>query len=297
MILLENNENKKFKPSSVELSRIDEDKFTSYTMNRASVLTNVSMSCSKVSKNNYSFTLTVTSYYNAYGIRVYVCFRNSAGAVTKHHIGTQYISASEYNKTDTYSATLSINENCTAYGYVFCSYCEDHMHSGYPNGQEDPELWQNTSSEISLTYENPTPVPTAPTSVTLSGLYERGQSPTCSWSGATNATGHDVQRRYWKPTQNEYSQWEAVHTGISGSSASVSCAEGWKAVQTRVRASGPGGVSGWKESNWLYHHGVRVWVGDKFQFGHVRVWNGSSWVTAEQTYTYVYNGSGYVLSQ
>lgn len=256
-------------------------------------MTDLSISYKKNSKNNYTFTLTAFSYWNQYGLRVYL---NAGG--TWYLLGTQIITQAEYSRTDTYSKTITITKNMDVYGYIVCAYCEDKAHVGWPNGQEEPERWTHTTNRISLTFENTTPAPTAPTSVKLTGRYEQGLNPLCSWSGSTNATSHDIQRRYWSKLTNTYTEWEAVEWKNSSSSRYLySCSDDYNCVQARVRANGAGGTSGWTESNWLYRQGVRVWNGSAWQFGYIRVWNGSSWTGYEGVYNHVYNGSNYVVGK
>lgn len=260
------------------------------------VLTEIGMSYYKLSKNTYRFTLTASSYWNQYGLRVYLVVEGSS--TSYHLVDTQVIYQAEYYRSDNYTYDLTITENCSIYGYIKCSYCEDHAHAGWPNGEEDPELWENWSSRSSFSYENPIPPPTAPTSVKLTGRYEQGVDPLCSWSGSTNATNHDIQRRYWDFINNSYSEWENVEWANSSSSRVLyNCNVNHNCVQARVRANGVNGTSSWTESNWIYHNGVRVWDGNNWVFAYFKVWNGTSWVGTDGVYGYVFDGTNFIVSK
>ena len=259
----------------------------------------------KVEKNKYKFNLRIFSYWNQWGLRVYLRVKNSSGTIIQNHLlGTQIVYQSEYSKTNYYSKTITIDQNCSVYAYTMCSLCDDRTHTPdhyiyghYSNGQVDPEDWSHTSPSISLTYENPTPAPTAPTSVKLTGRYEVGENPVCSWSGSTNAKSHDIQVRYWSKIGNIYTDWENVEYANSSSSKTLyNTKADYNCIQARVKANG-NGTSGWKESNWLYRQGVRVWDGSKWVFGYIRVWDGSSWKGYEGVYNHTYNGTKYVVSK
>ena len=285
----------KYKPPS--LSNIEGVGYSLNKEGRAGyVLTNIKIvSCIKTAKNTYEFKVSVSTYHNEFGQRAYIYLKNSAGNIKKYLAGTQVVY--QYHQTNEYTTSVTITENVTAYAYSVCARCDDYF-NGVGAYHEDPELWQHTSASMSLTYENPTPVPTAPTSVVLSHRYEQGINPNCSWSGASHASHYDIQRRYYNFLTKSYTAWEEFITGLGASTTSTAltnCSQDYNGVQVRIRSSNSAGISGWTESNLLYHQGVRVWDGSQWCFGHIKIWNGSSWNNLGGMF--VNNGSKYIVSK
>lgn len=273
--------------TGISLLSVDEGVSTFASGSTSGKYLYVNHSISKVSTNKYTMTITLStssSYvYNGYGVRVYAVI-----AGTKRLLGVPTVTNGIFS-TSSYSYTFTISANTACYAFIQCAWCEDGLHNEYY------EQFYNKTTTETLTFEQTVYPPTAPTSVVLSGRYEQDVNLTCSWSGSTNATNHDIQYRYWDFIGNTYTAWTALEWANSSSSRILYGLVMHSGVQTRVRANGAGGTSAWKESNILYHQGVRVYDGANWVFGTIKIWNGSAWNNLGGMY--VYDGSSYQISK
>ena len=236
-------------------------------------------------KFTVSMTLTTGTSYG-YGYDVYLHLsQGGTTKVSRHQLKTTANSGTSWSTS--FNATLSTDSSGGNIPSIklWSSSDTDSTHS---------QQQLNVSGEVTKTVYGT--APTTPTNVTASGVYEAGEIVKVSWSASSGATSYEVQyAQYdevsgwlsWGGAANNVNETSFNH-GISSVGANRT------KIKYRVRAKNNIGYSSYSsESNEILRPSIKVYNGS-FVRGKVKVWNGSTWITAKIK---VWNGSSWVNSK
>lgn len=256
----------------------------------------------------YSQNMTTSNGYIVYWIESYInsqsgnssnitvrvwCKRTNEGYTTYGN-GTVYLNVDGQTRQSSitnsqlitstaillHDETYNINHNSDGTKSVYIQ--------AYISHDRFSSSWQGWT--YTLTPINVAVPPSAPTNVSLSGLFEEGQNTRVTWS---NASACDVQQRFWSKDGNLYTDWQQVEYSRESTYRDMYNANiTHNAQQVRVRAVKSGLTSAWVETNWIYHQGIKTYD-TNFRFRNIKIWNGSTWV---QGYIKIWHGSTWRVS-
>ena len=133
--------------------------------------------------------------------------------------------------------------------------------------------------------------PSAPTSVTTSGIFAVGEPMSISWTAVSGATNYNLY--YAQKSGDSWIGWifRKSVTGTSTTFAFDTIGDDRTAAKFGVSAVNSAGEGSIKESNIIERSTIKVWNGSSYASGKIKVWNGSEWKTATIK---VWNGSSWV---
>lgn len=233
----------------------------------------------------YSFTVSMTlTSGQSYGYGYQVSLNLSQGGTTKATKELKTSSTGGTSWSTSFNATLSTDSNGGSIGSI-------RLWSTSSNDSTHSQQAINITGEVTKTaYATK---PNAPTSVSVSGIFETNENIKITWSGATGTiTKYKLYYAQLVDGNSSFNDWSYLKD-VTGSSTTHSFTNiGTDRVKVKYGVSSVNSVgeSSIKASNELQKPYFKVYNGS-FKRGIPKVWNGTNWVYAKLK---IWNGTNWV---